>query len=152
MNVPEAVQTAATPSGSETSGLLVRHKCACGGWSGFGEACAECKRRNFLGKPPQRKLVINRPDDAYETEADRVAEEVMKIPDQPTVRDTTSNPAAPLVQRRVNGMSATGIGAAPQIVHEVLASPGQPLDTGTRAFFEPRFGHDFSNVRVHTDA
>ncbi|MEJ2009121.1 MAG: DUF4157 domain-containing protein, partial [Acidobacteriota bacterium] len=40
----------------------------------------------------------------------------------------------------------------PPIVHNVLRSPGQPLDAGTRAFFEPRFGHDFSKVRVHTDA
>ena len=40
----------------------------------------------------------------------------------------------------------------PPIVHEVLRSPGQPLDPATRAFFEPRFGHDFSKVRVHTDA
>jgi len=40
----------------------------------------------------------------------------------------------------------------PSIVHEVLRSPGQPLDPATRAFFEPRFGHDFSRVRVHTDA
>ena len=39
----------------------------------------------------------------------------------------------------------------PPIVHEVLHSPGQPLDEATRAFFEPRFGHDFSQVRVHTD-
>jgi len=39
----------------------------------------------------------------------------------------------------------------PPIVHEVLQSPGQPLDRETRAFMEPRFGHDFSNVRVHTD-
>src|SRR5215210_315985 len=42
--------------------------------------------------------------------------------------------------------------AVPPIVHEVLASPGQPLDTATRAFMEPRFGHDFSRVRVHSDA
>lgn len=40
----------------------------------------------------------------------------------------------------------------PPIVHDVLRSPGQPLDTATRAFFEPRFSHDFSQVRVHTDA
>lgn len=40
----------------------------------------------------------------------------------------------------------------PPIVHEVLRSPGQPLNAQTRAFFEPRFGHDFSRVRVHTDA
>jgi Domain of unknown function (DUF4157) len=40
----------------------------------------------------------------------------------------------------------------PPIVHEVLSSPGQPLDVGTRAFMEPRFGHDFSHMRVHADA
>ena len=32
------------------------------------------------------------------------------------------------------------------------AFPGQPLDAQTRAFMEPRFGHDFGHVRVHTDA
>src|SRR5437867_13157557 len=40
----------------------------------------------------------------------------------------------------------------PSIVHEVLRSPGQPLDPATRAFMEPRFGHDFTGVRVHTNA
>jgi hypothetical protein len=41
---------------------------------------------------------------------------------------------------------------APPIVHNVLSSPGQPLDAATRTFMEPRFGHDFSRVRIHTDA
>ena len=40
----------------------------------------------------------------------------------------------------------------PPIVHEVLRSPGEPLEVATRAFMEPRFGHDFGHVRVHTDA
>src|SRR5438876_4707833 len=40
----------------------------------------------------------------------------------------------------------------PSIVHDALRSPGQPLDAATRTFMEPRFGHDFSAVRVHTDA
>jgi hypothetical protein len=39
----------------------------------------------------------------------------------------------------------------PPVVHEVLRSPGAPLDPSTRAFMEPRFGHDFSRVRVHAD-
>jgi hypothetical protein len=39
----------------------------------------------------------------------------------------------------------------PPIVHDVLRSPGEPLDDETRAFMEPRFGHDFSQVRVHAD-
>lgn len=38
----------------------------------------------------------------------------------------------------------------PPMVHEVLHSEGQPLDRATRAFMEPCFGHDFSQVRVHT--
>ena len=42
--------------------------------------------------------------------------------------------------------------SVPPIVHEVLRSPGQSLDASTRAFMEPRFGHDFGHVRVHTDA
>ncbi len=41
---------------------------------------------------------------------------------------------------------------APPIVHEVLKRPGQPLDPTTRAFVEPRFGADFSGVRVHVGA
>src|SRR5271169_3809590 len=49
---------------------------------------------------------------------------------------------------------ATGPGvqpSAPSLVREVLNSPGQPLDAETRSYMEPRFGHDFSGVRVHTD-
>jgi hypothetical protein len=43
------------------------------------------------------------------------------------------------------------LSSAPPIVLETLQSPGRPLDHATRAFFEPRFGQDFSAVRVHTD-
>jgi len=49
--------------------------------------------------------------------------------------------------------SSEGAGprSVPPIVYEVLCSPGRPLDPGTRAFFEPRFAHDFGRVRVHTE-
>ncbi|HEY0502511.1 MAG TPA: DUF4157 domain-containing protein [Lysobacter sp.] len=40
----------------------------------------------------------------------------------------------------------------PPVVHEVLASPGQPLESAKRRVFEQRFGHDFSRVRIHADA
>jgi len=53
------------------------------------------------------------------------------------------------LQRRASNPSSPNM--APLIVHDVLGSPGQPLDTATQKFFEPRFGHDFSHVRVHTD-
>ena len=54
------------------------------------------------------------------------------------------------LQRRATSGAQAGI--APPIVHEVLRSPGQPLEAQTRSFFEPRFGHDFSRVRIHADA
>jgi hypothetical protein len=42
--------------------------------------------------------------------------------------------------------NAEPVNEAPPIVHEVLRSSGQPLAPSTRAFMEPRFGHDFSRV------
>jgi hypothetical protein len=39
---------------------------------------------------------------------------------------------------------------APQVVYDVLSSPGIPLYANSRARFEARFGRDFSRVRVHT--
>lgn len=54
------------------------------------------------------------------------------------------------VQRRAKNQGEQT--AVPGIVHDVLQTPGQSLDTTTRAALEPRFGYDFSQVRVHTDA
>jgi hypothetical protein len=52
-----------------------------------------------------------------------------------------------LLQRiRANGYEPETV---PLIVHEVLQSPGKPLDAEARALFEPHFYHDFSHVRVH---
>jgi len=52
------------------------------------------------------------------------------------------------MQRRRN--QGTEPSEVPPIVHEVLRSSAQPLDAGTRGFMEPRFGQDFSQVRIHT--
>lgn len=56
----------------------------------------------------------------------------------------------PLQRAAITGTRAGD--TAPPIVDDVLRSPGRPLDATTRAFMEPRFGHDFSSVRVHDDA
>jgi hypothetical protein len=55
-----------------------------------------------------------------------------------------------LQRREVDNRSE--VSEIPSIVHDVLRSSGRPLDAETRAFMEPRLGHDFSGVRVHTDA
>jgi hypothetical protein len=54
------------------------------------------------------------------------------------------------LQKRGNGQAST-LGRAPAQVKEVLRSSGRPLDIATRQKLEPRFGHDFSQVRIHTD-
>ncbi len=54
-----------------------------------------------------------------------------------------------LIQRKATNQRESEV--VPPIVHEVLRQPGRPLDAETRAFMEPRFGQDFSHVRVHTD-
>ena len=52
-----------------------------------------------------------------------------------------------LLQR--NAANSETPAEVPPVVHEVLSSPGQPLDPSTRAFMEPRLGHDFSMMSAH---
>src|SRR6266545_4123850 len=56
------------------------------------------------------------------------------------------------VERVVRAWRSSASGDnAPPLVHDVLRSPGQPLDGNTRAFMEPRFGLDLGAIRVHVD-
>lgn len=112
----------------------------------------------------QPKLAVGRPGDAYEQEADRTSEQVMRMP-QPRLQRAcacgggcsgcrTEEPSPEgrrLLTKRV-GSGDPGHAEAPPLVQEVLRSPGQPLDPDASLFFEPRLGHDFAGVRVHADA
>ena len=129
--------------------LLIQRKCACGGSTAFNGTCAACQKEKLLGKSLQTKLRLNEPGDVFEQEADRVAEQVMRMTD-PVMGRGRGDSAPPFVQRRAMG-GGTGVAEAPPIVRDVLNSPGRSLDAATRAFFEPRFGHDFGSVRVHAD-
>lgn len=91
----------------------------------------------------QSKLAVSAPGDLYEQEAERVSGQVMSMPEPMSHERLRTEPA---------GAGGLEQAAVPPLVHEVLRSPGQPLDPATRAFMEPRFGYDFGNVRVHTDA
>jgi len=55
----------------------------------------------------------------------------------------------PLVQAKPAEPRGPVPGEAPAIVHDVVRQPGRPLDPATRGFFEPRFGFDLGQVRVH---
>ena len=76
----------------------------------------------------------------------------MRVPDSEVSTKGSLARETEIVQRKISGNSTAGMGTVPSIVHDVLSTSGQPMDASTRAFFEPRFGHDFGNVRVHSDA
>ena len=112
----------------------------------------------------QTKLTVNNPGDVSEQEADRVADQLMRMPDVRLQRACSCGRESPRRQSEQrseeHGLLQTGRVPAtdkektlvPPVVHEVIHASGQPMDSDTRAFFEPRFGHDFSRVRVHTGA
>jgi hypothetical protein len=110
----------------------------------------------------QAKLAASSPGDACEREADRVSEQVMRMPEPQLQRDGTSGesyakrqtaqPGQEPLRVHTNrvGTSESRQIAAPAILQEALRSPAQSLNTTTRAFMASRFGNDFSHVRVHT--
>jgi hypothetical protein len=116
-------------------------------------------------KALQTKLVINRPGDSYEQEADRVSEQIMRMPEARVQRkcacggtpgstgecEECGKKRLSLQRMSLDVAGSVGGGFAPPIVHDVLRSPAQSLDPQTRAFMEPHFGHDFSQVRIHAD-
>ena len=111
----------------------------------------------------QPRLKIGAADDPLEREADAVAQRVMSAP-EPSLPSPASGkgvagegkhaqtPQANLIQTKASAASTATTQASPQVESSLnsLNSGGAPLDTATRAFFEPRFGQDFSQVRIHT--
>jgi hypothetical protein len=105
----------------------------------------------------QPKLVVGRAGDKYEQEADRVAQQIMHTAAPPIQRqiaplgaDAEKAQAKMFVRGLGNGEGfETGNGTERKINQQ--RSNGSPLPGEVRAFMEPRFGADFSQVRVHTN-
>jgi hypothetical protein len=122
--------------------------------------------RSSLSPPPlpsiiQPKLVVGEANDPLEHEANRIADQVMRMPDH----DVSMTGAPPQISRKCAACeeeeqhhlqtkrqkSASFDPRGLDLVDDVLASSGEPLGDVSRTFFEPRFQRDFSDVRVHTD-
>lgn len=110
----------------------------------------------------QAKLHVSAADDPQEQEADRVADEVMRMPETVTSlqrasadhdSDTAQRSAFDaFVQRRpAPSQHRGGFTADASIAARIQAArgSGSALDGASRAFLEPRFGVDFSPVRIH---
>ncbi|CAH1388054.1 eCIS core domain-containing protein [Candidatus Nitrotoga sp. M5] len=130
-------------SKSSHSGLLLQRKCACGlPKSSLSGECEECKGTKRL----QTKLAIGSSNDPLEMEADRIADQVLAASHKSML-----STVPPRIQRST-GQSTGDAGAAPASVERVLSNSGRPLEPPLRQDMEQRFGHDFSQVRVHADA
>ncbi|HLL70680.1 MAG TPA: DUF4157 domain-containing protein [Pyrinomonadaceae bacterium] len=166
---------AAAPSGFPAPDTIWRKaNCACGG------GCPRCEAEQEAAA--QTKLKISTPGDRYEQEADRVADEIMRMPaHEPHPRGgllSTNAASGSLLQRKCSSCASGGAvrassseeetehvqarelpGHVPQAganlhaeIEGLRAGGGEPLGGGARDFFEPRFGQDFGEVRVHRNA
>jgi uncharacterized protein DUF4157 len=132
-------------------------------------------QRLFKSGVIQAKLRIGEPGDIYEQEADRVAEQVIRMPEPALQRQAEeeeeeeeliqTKPLAeqitPLAQRQVEEEeeeliqpkenSSGTVEVTPSIESSInsLRGGGQPLPESTRRYFEPRFRYDFSQVKIH---
>lgn len=129
----------------------------------------------------QTKLAIAQPNDKYEQEADRVADQLMRMPEPDSVASRITHPGQiPVVQRvcsqcednlqrqaevtkddeeegqiiqaQENSGQAANVTPTLETQLNINKGSGQPLPEQTRTFMESRFKHDFSQVRIHTDA
>jgi len=124
----------------------------------------------------QAKLRIGQPGDVYEQEADRVADAVMRMPELGVQRQVEPeeeeeeilqtkplvDQITPVVQRQLEEeeemlQAKSTENATPEVSNDLesqinaIKGGGQPMAESERAYFEPRFGTDFSQVRLHTD-
>jgi len=118
--------------------------------------------------PLQHRLAIGSTGDPLEAEAESAADFILRgVPvhlaqtGAPVLRrkcgcegsakpcESCQDEGKKKLMRRADGAVAPT--EAPSIVHDAIRLSGQPLDSGARAYFEPRFGRDLGGVRIHTD-
>jgi hypothetical protein len=112
-------------------------------------------RISVMPAPVQRMPTVSSPRDPYEHEADDVADKVMRMADPAPIGSVP-----PVILRKASGSEkeegapsahpgdALDAGAAVRAAER----GGQPLSSEVRSHFEPRFGYDFSAVRVRADS
>jgi hypothetical protein len=115
------------------------------------------------GSPPriQRKPTISSPGDSYEREADDVADKVMRMAEPAPIAPASAaierkcadceDQEKKLIQTKPMPSAHAEAGGYPGAAASAATRPGTPLSPELRAFFEPRFGQDFSKVRIHAD-
>ena len=124
----------------------LQRKCTCGSKLAAGEdACGACQDEQ--GAALQTQLTLGQDGDRLEQDADRVAAQVL---DMPVRAGGRLSAGPPQISRRTSAATPADR-QVPDSIAKTLNRSGEPLPGSARAFFEPRFGHDFSRVRIHRD-
>ncbi len=123
--------------------------------AGIGKDFARIPAQSSNASQPliQTKLVVGAVNDPHEQEADRVAESVIGFENDDLSVDAAGairKSGAPPVGSATYPAQDAGDDVASEMSN--LQSGGTPLPEGTQSFFESRFGHDFSGVRIHSDS
>jgi len=131
----------------------------------LGAAFKKAEGPSFFNPVIQPKLSINQPDDIYEQEADAMADTVMRMPENVAADNLFFRPAVTPIQRKcahceeeekklqrkkINN-DITNAEASTENYIGSLDGKGRSLTEEQKQFFEPRFGTDFSDVRIHND-
>jgi Domain of unknown function (DUF4157) len=122
-------------------GRTLQRKCACGSAVQEAGSCTICAHRRSL----QRKLALGDSQDAFEVEADQVAEQVVAGAVHRGIQG-----APPRIQRLSAGSEASHA-EVPASVALALGSSGDALPVPLRAEMERRIGYDLAHVRIHTN-
>jgi hypothetical protein len=138
--------------------------CSCGGW------CPKCVKTPFF----QPKLELNQTEDIFEIEANLIADEVTPISETikpyqfKSEKDKKIKKKLPITKIPFREWKTQefnkeytekeefvnqNLKISPNLEEEILSlrEGGRLLSQSERAFFEPRFGYDFSNVKLHTN-
>jgi hypothetical protein len=119
----------------------------------------------------QTKFKVSQPGDIYEQEADRAAEEVMRMSssleanlpildnnDKKLHRKCEScqdeEEEKIKIRRKMSSSEKSHLEASENVAQDIddtLQQEGSPLDRSTKEFMESRFGFDFSKVKIHND-
>jgi hypothetical protein len=106
----------------------------------------DCARSLRVGRAAvnniQAQFTIGPVDDPLEAEADHIAEQVLCLPEVARSREAGKLNTLGHPRGRTTGDAAS----------KLRLSAGRPLDSGVRTFLEPRFGFDFSHVRIFCNA
>ena len=120
-------------------------------------------QRLLKSRAIQAQLTVSQPDDELEREADRAADRIfetggccgckaddLRIESTNVTVQRACTECEEELQRKASPQFAPTIDSALEAQLNSSSGAGQPMAEDTRTFFEQRFNHDFSAVRIHS--